>query len=191
MSQVKESAPLLEIDGLSVVLDSDEGWVRAVDALSLTIRTRQTFALVGESGSGKSMSALAMLRLLPEAGQIVAGSTRLSGQDLNALPERRMRKIRGRRISMIFQEPSSCLNPVMRVGDQILENVLAHTALRGQQARERVVYWLDRVGIPDAARRVDDCPFQLSGGQKQRVMIAMALAAEPDLLIADEPTTAL
>ncbi|MFA7679077.1 MAG: dipeptide ABC transporter ATP-binding protein [Pigmentiphaga sp.] len=191
MSQMKESAPLLEIDGLSVVLDSDEGWVRAVDALSLTIRTRQTFALVGESGSGKSMSALAMLRLLPEAGQIVAGSTRLSGQDLNALPERQMRKIRGRRISMIFQEPASCLNPVMRVGDQILENVLAHTALRGQQARERVVYWLDRVGIPDAARRIDDYPFQLSGGQKQRVMIAMALAAEPDLLIADEPTTAL
>lgn len=182
---------LLEVDGLDVVLDSDEGWVHAVDALSLTLQAGQTFALVGESGSGKSMSALALLRLLPEAGHIVAGQTRLLGQDLNALPERQMRSIRGARISMIFQEPSSCLNPVMRIGDQILENVLAHTNLRGQQAHERVLQWLDRVGIPDAARRIDDYPFQLSGGQKQRVMIAMALAAEPDLLIADEPTTAL
>jgi len=181
----------IDIDDLRVDLDSDTGLVRAIDALQLSLRQGETFALVGESGCGKSMTALALMRLLPENGQVVRGSVRLDGQELLSLPESRMRAVRGGRLGMIFQEPGTSLNPVMRVGDQVVEAIEAHTALRGREARARALSWLERVGIPEAARRIDDYPFQLSGGQKQRVMIAMTLAAEPDFLIADEPTTAL
>ena len=182
---------MLQIEDLTTDLDSDSGTVRAVAALNLTIARGETFALVGESGCGKSMTALSILRLLPENGRVSAGRVDFDGVDITELPESRMRDIRGGRISIIFQEPSTSLNPVMNVGRQITEVIERHTALRGAAARAKALDWLRRVGIPDAERRIGDYPFQLSGGQKQRVMIAIALAAEPQIVIADEPTTAL
>jgi peptide/nickel transport system ATP-binding protein len=183
--------PVLAVEGLGTVLDTDSGLVRAVDALSLSIRRGETFALVGESGCGKSMTALSILRLLPDNGRVDAGRIDLDGTEITMLPEARMRDVRGRRISIIFQEPATSLNPVLRVGDQIVEVIERHTALKGRASRAKALQWLQRVGLPEAGRRIDSYPFELSGGQKQRVMIAIALAAEPDVLIADEPTTAL
>ena len=185
------AAPMLDVDNLKVALDADAGLVKAIDGLSLSIRRGETFALVGESGCGKSMTALALMRLLPENGGVTHGRVALEGQDVLALPEARMRAVRGGKIGMIFQEPATSLNPVMRVGDQIVEAIEAHTALRGAAARAKAIQWLGKVGIPEPEARIDEYPFRLSGGQKQRVMIAMTLAAEPDFLIADEPTTAL
>ena len=182
---------MLKIDTLTVVLDADAGFVKAVDGLTLAIQRGETFALVGESGCGKSMTALALMRLLPDNGGITRGTVTLDQQEVLALPESDMRAVRGGRIGMIFQEPGTSLNPVMRVGDQIVEAIEAHTLLRGTAARAKAIEWLGRVGIPEPHTRIDDYPFSLSGGQKQRVMIAMTLAAEPDFLIADEPTTAL
>jgi peptide/nickel transport system ATP-binding protein len=183
--------PLLNVSGLDVVVSGELGLTKVVSDLALTISRGETFALVGESGCGKSMTALALLRLLPDAGRITAGRIDLSGKDLNALPESAMRAVRGSEIGIIFQEPATSLNPIMRVGDQIVETLRTHTKLRGRAALERAVEWLRRVGIVDPEKRINDYPFQFSGGQKQRVMIAIALAAEPALLIADEPTTAL
>ena len=185
------STGTLQLRDLKVELDADAGIVRALDGIRLSIERGETFALVGESGCGKSMTALALMRLLPDNGRISEGKVLLDGQDLLDLPERAMRRVRGARIGMIFQEPSTSLNPVMRVGEQIVEAIETHTALRGQAARAQALQWLGRVGIAEPERRIDDYPFRLSGGQKQRVMIAMALAAEPDFLVADEPTTAL
>jgi len=182
---------LLEIENLSTWLAANEGLVRAVDGLSFSIGRGETFALLGESGCGKSMTALSIMRLLPDAGRIVSGTVRLEGEELLRLPEIAMRRVRGRRIGMIFQEPGASLNPVMTVGAQIAEVLERHTALRGDEVNTRVVELLNAVGIPDPTGRVREFPFQLSGGMKQRVMIAMALACEPSLLIADEPTTAL
>ncbi len=182
---------LLQILDLKTWLDSSGGTVRAVDGISLEVARGETFAVVGESGCGKSMTALSLLRLLPEAGQIVAGSVLLCGEDLLDLPEAAMRGVRGRRIAMIFQEPATSLNPVLTVGRQIAEVLERHTALRGEAVRRRMLELLQAVGIPDPSRRLGEYAFQLSGGMKQRVMIAVALAAGPDLLIADEPTTAL
>jgi peptide/nickel transport system ATP-binding protein len=185
------NAPALKVEQLETVLDTDGGLVRAVDALSLAIDRGETFALVGESGCGKTMTALSILRLLPENGRVAAGRIDLAGVDVAQLPEARMRDVRGRRIGIIFQEPATSLNPVVPVGAQIAEVIERHTPLRGAEARARTLDWLRRVGLPEPERRIDNYPFQLSGGQKQRVMIAIALAAEPDVVIADEPTTAL
>jgi peptide/nickel transport system ATP-binding protein len=182
---------MITIDDLQVELDTDTALVRAIDALRLSIERGETFALVGESGCGKSMTALALMRLLPENGRVTKGRILVGGDDILDLPESQMRSVRGGRIGMIFQEPSTSLNPVMCVGDQIVEAIEAHTPLRGAAARAKAIDWLQRVGIPEPERRIDDYPFRMSGGQKQRVMIAIALAAEPDFLIADEPTTAL
>jgi peptide/nickel transport system ATP-binding protein len=185
------SEPLLRAEGLRTWIDTSGGQVRALDGVDLEIARGETFAIVGESGCGKSMTALTLLRLLPETARIVAGSVHLDATDLLALPEAQMRDIRGRRIAIIFQEPATSLNPVLTVGRQIMEVLERHTGLRGDAARQRAIALLEAVRIADSARRFDEYPFQLSGGMKQRVMIALALAAEPELLIADEPTTAL
>jgi peptide/nickel transport system ATP-binding protein len=190
INQHAETATL-SVQDLDVVIDTGEAWRHAVQALALTVHRGETFALVGESGSGKSMTALALMRLLPEALRVTQGRVVLGGVDINTLSESSMRTVRGGRAGMIFQEPGTSLNPVLRVGDQLCEAIVTHTDLRGAAARRRAVQWLERVGIPDPEQRIDDYPFQFSGGQKQRIMIAIALAAEPELLIADEPTTAL
>ncbi|PWF25235.1 ABC transporter ATP-binding protein [Corticimicrobacter populi] len=191
VGQAQAAGVVLEVSDLAIRIASEDSSRAAVEALALCIRRGETFALVGESGCGKSLTALALLRLLPETVELAQGSIRLAGEELTVLAERDMRNVRGGQIGMIFQEPSTSLNPVMTVGRQVVEVVMRHTPLRGEQARNQAIRWLDRVGIPDAARRLDDYPFQFSGGQKQRIMIAMALAGEPALLIADEPTTAL
>ena len=182
---------LLEVENLQSYFFTRAGLVKAVDDISFSIKKGQTHALVGESGCGKSMTALSLLRLLPEPGRVVNGEIRFEGQDLMRLPLPEMRRIRGNRISMIFQEPMTSLNPVFRIGDQIAEVLILHSGLNKIEAREKVEELLHQVGIASPASRLLDYPHQLSGGQRQRVMIAMALACNPELLIADEPTTAL
>ena len=188
---MKSTSALLEVENLRTWLSGSEGTVRAVDSVSFSVARGETFALLGESGCGKSMTALSIARLLPDSGRILSGAVRLDGDDLLQLPESAMRDVRGSRIGMIFQEPGTSLNPVKTVGAQIGEVLVQHTDLRGDVLRKRVFELLDAVGLPDARSRVHEYPFQLSGGMKQRVMIAIALACKPQLLIADEPTTAL
>jgi peptide/nickel transport system ATP-binding protein len=183
--------PILSVRDLSVGFDSDDGFTSVIERVSFDLRRGETLALVGESGCGKSLTALAILRLLPAFGRITSGSVSLHGQDLAKLSNAQLRSVRGNRISMIFQEPMSALNPVFRVGDQIAEAVSLHVEMTRAEAAARAVDLLASVGIPDAASRAHDYPHQLSGGMRQRVLIAMALACEPDVLIADEPTTAL
>lgn len=183
--------PLLSINELYTTFTSDQGSSHAVNGLSLEIATGQTIALVGESGSGKSMSALSVMRLVPPPGTISSGSINFDGSDLQTLSDQEIRSIRGRRISMIFQEPMTSLNPVLRIGDQVAEPFLLHRKLSQKEAAEESIELLRKVGIPAASERMRDYPHQLSGGMRQRVMIAMALACNPALLIADEPTTAL
>jgi peptide/nickel transport system ATP-binding protein len=182
---------LLQVTNLTTRLGSEKRPVQVVDGMDLEIRRGETFALLGESGCGKSMTALSLMRLLPSSGRIVAGSVRLGDRDLLGLPERAMRSVRGGRMGMIFQEPQTSLNPVLRVGRQISEAVRTHEQRSRNQIPNRVLELLRAVGIADPERRVGEYPHQLSGGMKQRVMIAMALAGDPELLIADEPTTAL
>ncbi len=182
---------LLQVADLRTQLQAGEKTVHAVDGVSFSLRRGECFAVVGESGCGKSMTARSLVRLLPPEGRIGGGAVRLAEQDLLALPEVAMRAVRGRRVAMIFQEPATSLNPVLTVGRQIVEVIERHLGLRGPAARRRALELLDAVGVPDAARRLEEYPFQLSGGLRQRVMIAAALAADPEVLIADEATTAV
>jgi len=184
--------PLLAVQTLRVSFATERGIARAVDGVSFTLSAGETVCVVGESGCGKSMTALSLLRLVPPPGVIAAGSSiRFDGQEMLALPDRALRDIRGRRMSMIFQEPMTALNPVLTVGDQIAEVVRVHTSASKRDAWDRAVTMLRDVGIADPAVRAREYPHQLSGGMRQRVMIAMALILEPRLVIADEPTTAL
>jgi len=183
---------LLEIRDLVTEFRTDAGIVRAVDGVSFEIPARTTLGVVGESGSGKSVTALSVMRLIASPpGRIAGGSITYAGKDLLALSAGEMRKIRGNRIAMIFQEPMTSLNPVFTVGDQVGEAVRLHQKKSKAEARQIAIDMLKLVGIPSPETRIDDYPHQLSGGMRQRVMIAMALACKPDLLIADEPTTAL
>ena len=186
------AAKLLEIDGLKVYFGAGDRVVRAVDDIQLTIREGHTLGLVGESGSGKSVTSLTVMRLLPDANvHIEGGRVAFLGQDLVKLPDKAMREIRGGRIGMIFQEPGTSLNPVYRVGSQVMEAIRIDQKVSRREARIRTIRLLEEVGIPDPIRRIDSYPHEMSGGQKQRVMIAMALSCNPKLLIADEPTTVL
>jgi peptide/nickel transport system ATP-binding protein len=192
MSDVSLEETVLDVTGLQTVFFTNSGLFRAVDDVSFTVRRGETLAIVGESGCGKSVTALSIMRLVPNPpGRIVGGSVMLEGNDLLCLDESEMRKIRGNRISMIFQEPMTSLNPVIRIGDQITEAVRLHRSMNQKEAWKLAVEMLRLVRIPVPERRALEYPHQLSGGMRQRAMIAMALACRPALLIADEPTTAL
>jgi len=183
--------PLLEVTDLSTHFPGAAGTVRAVDGLSFRVDEGTTLGLVGESGCGKSVAALSLLRLVPPPGRIVAGRILFKGRDLMSLKERDMRRVRGREIALVFQEPTTALNPVFTVGYQIAEGLIVHGMMGRKEALREAVRLMDVVRIPDAARRATEYPHQMSGGMKQRVLIAMALACRPSLLVADEPTTAL
>ena len=185
------TSPLLDVSSLKTYFFTPRGLIKAIGGIDFSIAAGRTLALVGESGCGKSMTALSLLRLVPEPGRIVEGTIFFAGEDLLRLPSAEMRRIRGNQIGMIFQEPMTSLNPVFTVMRQIGEVLELHRGLRGREQEEEAAALLHQVGIPDAHKRLKSYPHQLSGGMRQRVMIAMALAGHPQLLIADEPTTAL
>jgi peptide/nickel transport system ATP-binding protein len=182
---------LLEVDNLVVDIRLGDGILHAVSGVSFSLERGETLAIVGESGSGKSMTSLALMNLLPTRAERRAGRLAFDGIDLVKAPEARMRSLRGNRMAMIFQEPMTSLNPSYTIGNQLTEALRCHRAVSGTDARDRAVHLLEKVGIPSAVRRLNQYPHQLSGGLRQRVMIAMALMCGPDLIIADEPTTAL
>ncbi|MCZ6566215.1 MAG: dipeptide ABC transporter ATP-binding protein [Gammaproteobacteria bacterium] len=186
-----EQEPLLRVENLTTIFETSRSTMAAVKNVSFNVKAGETFALVGESGSGKSITALSVIRLLPDAAKVTAGTVKFDGTDLLMLPERDLRDIRGSGISMIFQEPMTSLNPVVKVGKQISEVLMRHQSMSKAQARQRALDLLDAVKIPKPGYAIDTYAHELSGGMKQRVMIAIALACEPKLLIADEPTTAL
>ena len=187
-----DRAALLDVKGLTTVFDTDDGEVRAVDGVDFSLERGRTLGIVGESGCGKSVTALSIMGLVPQPpGRIVAGEVRFEGEDLLKLPPARLRDLRGDRLSMIFQEPMTSLNPAFTVGDQVAETLLRHGSRSRKEAKDEAIEMLRRVRIPSPERRARDYPHRLSGGMRQRVMIAMALACNPKLLIADEPTTAL
>ena len=194
VSQIPPTSPektLLEIKGLRTYFYTDDGVVKAVDGVDLTVQPGEVFGLVGESGCGKTVTGLSILRLIEAPGEILEGEVRFDGTELTALREKEMADLRGKNISMIFQQPRSSLNPVFTIGSQIAEVFQIHAKLKRREAWRRAVEMLRLVGIPDPRQRAKSYPHELSGGQAQRVMIAMALALDPQLLIADEPTTAL
>ena len=183
---------LLDINGLVTSFDTDSGWVRAVDGISFSVENGKTVGLVGESGCGKTVTAMSVIDLLPKpSGNVLEGEINFKGQDLRKVSRSQMRKIRGGEIGVIFQEPMAALNPVHRIGKQLVEILKLHEKMSSRSALQKAVQLLDAVGIPAPEKRIASYPHQLSGGMRQRVMIAIALACEPDLLIADEPTTAL
>ncbi len=183
---------LLRVENLRTYFDTRSGVMKAVDGVDLEVHEGTTLGIVGESGSGKSVTALSIMRLIEKPGRILPGShIYFEGEDLAAVSERELEGVRGNRVSMVFQEPMTSLNPVYTVGNQIVEAIRLHRRVSGREARERAIELLELVGIPSPERRIDAFPHQMSGGMRQRVMIAMALACEPKLLIADEPTTAL
>jgi oligopeptide transport system ATP-binding protein len=185
-------APLLEVRNLQTHFHTQDGVVKAVDGVSLAVDRGETLGIVGESGCGKSVTSLSIMRLIPSPpGKIAGGQILFDGEDLLQQSEERMRHIRGNRIAMIFQDPMTSLNPVLTIGRQITESLELHLKLSRREAQNRAAELLDMVGIPSASKRLDDYPHQFSGGMRQRVMIAMALSCNPELLIADEPTTAL
>ena len=183
--------PLLSVRSLRVEFPTRRGILTALDDVSLDIYPGEVLGMVGESGAGKSMTGNAIIGLIERPGRIAAGEVRLQGQRIDNLAPEAMRKIRGKRIGMIFQDPLTSLNPLYRISEQLVETIRTHLPLSADQARKRAIDLLDEVGIPDASRRIDDYPHQFSGGMRQRVVIALALCADPDLVIADEPTTAL
>lgn len=187
----KSKKMLLDVKGLKTYFYTEDGVVKAVDGVDFEIMSGETMALVGESGSGKSVTSLSLMRLVGDPGEILEGEVRFDGQDLLKLSEEEMRHVRGNKIAMIFQQPTSCLNPVFNIGYQISEVLEVHQTLGQEKGRARAVEMLKMVGIPDPDKRASAFPHEISGGQAQRVMIAMMLANLPDLLIADEPTTAL
>jgi oligopeptide/dipeptide ABC transporter ATP-binding protein len=185
------SDTVLDVRGLAVEFPRGDGGVRPVRGVSFTLERKQRLGIVGESGSGKSLTALSLMRLLPHPGRIAAGEVRLGGRELTALSEREMAQVRGGKIALVYQDPMSSLNPVHSVGRQIAEAIRAHEDVSRKVARDRAIDLLGEVGLPSPARRIDSYPHQFSGGMRQRVMIAMAISAGPEVLIADEPTTAL
>jgi len=188
---MNNSKPLLEVKGLKTYFYTEDGVVRAVDGVNFEVYPGEVLGLVGESGCGKSVTSLSIMRLISKPGRVDAGEILLDGEDLLKLPEEEMIKVRGNRISMIFQQPQTALNPVFKVGDQLAEVLSIHQDMGKEAGWNRAVALLKMVGVPDPERRVEAYPHELSGGMAQRVMIAMALACVPELLIADEPTTAL
>ncbi|MBE1552968.1 ABC transporter ATP-binding protein [Sporosarcina limicola] len=189
--EMKDDSILLKVNHLQTSFFTHFGEVKAVRDVDLTINKGEVVGVVGESGSGKSVTAMSILKLLQHPGKIISGNIIYKGQDLAQRSEKEMRKIRGNEISMIFQDPMTSLNPLITVGEQIMETIIEHQPLNKKQAKEKAINLLNMVKIPDAEKRMKDYPFEFSGGMRQRVMIAIALSCEPDLLIADEPTTAL
>jgi len=182
---------ILSVNDLKTYFQTRDGVVKAVDGVSFDLKKGETLGIVGESGSGKTVASLSLMRLVPPAGRITEGSIDFNGNDIRALSDQDMRKVRGSRIAMIFQDPMSSLNPFLKISTQLMEVTQLHLGLRKQQAYQRAIEMLEMVGIPDARERADNFPYEFSGGMRQRVMIAMALSCDPELLIADEPTTAL
>ena len=192
MSSASHNGNLLEVRNLRTYFDTDDGTVKAVDGISFELKRGETLGIVGESGSGKSVTNLSIIRLIPSPpGKIASGEVLFDGKDLLRLSDGEIRQIRGRRIAMIFQDPMTSLNPFMKISRQLMEMTEIHLGHNRQQAYEHAVHMLETVGIPDARARVNNYPHEFSGGMRQRVMIAMALSCQPELLIADEPTTAL
>lgn len=188
---MNHNGTLLEVKDLRTYFHTEDGAVKAVDGVSFTLKRGETLGIVGESGSGKTVANLAIVRLIPTPGEIVSGEVKFNNQDLLKLSEPEIRKIRGRRIAMIFQDPMTSLNPFMKISRQLMEVTQLHLGHSTHEAYEHAIKMLETVGIPDARARADDYPHEFSGGMRQRVMVAMALSCQPELIIADEPTTAL